>query len=186
MARCSLRIVEDNCSTATFSLLSTNDISYRLRVELSYYTKNLVEFKAFLLSGTNRTVIKGNEELDEEGDYLEVFSTKTKDIRRFHSTLRAFFIKTRFVYGVRFDELRSHKKIIEDTIYKMVDAGLHNIDKYGIETVRTKYSDFDLIKPRNSEEPDKLLNTYSGASNNVFPKCKYKIGFSTDFEEGSK
>ena len=186
MARCSLRIVEDNCSTATFSLLSINDISYRLRVELNYYTKNLVEFKAFLLSGTNRTVIKGSEELDEEGDYLEVFSTKTKDIRRFHSTLRAFFIKTRFVYGVRFAELRSHKKIIEDTIYRMVDAGLHNIDTNGIETVRSKYSDFDLVKSHNNEEPDKLLNTYNGESNNVFPKCKYKIGFSTDFEEGSK
>ena len=185
MARCSLRIVEDNCSTATFSLLSINDISYRLRIELNYYTKNLVEFRAFLLSGTSRTVIKGSKELDEEGDYLEVFSTKTKDIRRFHSTLRAFFIKTRFVYGVRFAELRSHKKIIEDTIYRMVDEGLHNIDKYGFNYVHSKYTDFDLNKSIYSNgEPDKLLNAYNGESNNVFPKCKYKIGFSTDFEEG--
>lgn len=161
-ARCSLRIIEDNCSIATFSLLSTNDIAYRLRIELDYLTDN-VGFKAYLLSGTSRTIIKGSEELDDEGDYLEVFSTKRRKIKSLPFTLKLFFIKARFIYGIHFAEIRSHRKIIKDTIYRMVENGFSSIDEYGINSVHPKYTDFDLNRSiYKDKETDKLLNTYNG------------------------
>lgn len=181
--RYSMRIIEDNNLIATFSMISIRNVSYRLRVEL-FYDKG-VKFKLYLLSGTSRTVIKENNESDDEGDYLEIFSTKHKKIDCLECCLKLFFFKSKIFYGVSFYETRANIKIIADTIYRMVHGAIPTIAKSGTDSLSSKYLDFDLIKSRydSDEDDSKLVATYNSRSSNVFPRCKYKIGFSTELKE---